>query len=109
MTTRLPAFPRDLWDPCISSAVSIADPKAMFNENCFNGSDVSLLVIAGETDAMFSYKGNGMMLRERAPKTTLVTLRGGSHTVFSGILSPFPGLEVNPGRWLVSSPRPVAE
>ncbi len=89
MTTTLLAFHRDFRDPRIRSAVSIAGPSAIFNEQFFTGSDVPFLMIAGDIDAMVDYQSNAMVLRERAPQATLVTLRGGSHTGFAGVASPF--------------------
>lgn len=104
MTTTLLAFHRDMRDPRIRSAVSIAGPNAMFNGYFFTGSDVSFLMIAGDIDAMVDYQGNAMALRERAPQTTLATLRGGSHTGFAGIASPFLAWLDNPdslGCWFL--------
>ncbi len=85
MTTTLLAFHPQWRDPRIGAAVSIAGPTAMFHQRFFATSSAPLLVIAGDIDAMVDYSTNVAQLQDRAPSTTIVTLRAGSHTGFAGI------------------------
>jgi predicted dienelactone hydrolase len=85
MTTTLLAFHPSLRDARVGAAVSIAGPSAMFDERFFVTAAVPFMMIAGDIDAMVDYSSNASSLQERAPRATLVTLQGGSHTGFSGI------------------------
>lgn len=85
MTTTLLAFHPSLRDARVGAAVSIAGSSAMFDERFFATAAVPFMMIAGDIDAMVNYSSNASQLQERAPRSTLVTLQGGSHTGFSGI------------------------
>jgi len=84
MTTSLAAYHAYLRDPRIYAAASIAGPGAMFTEAFYRNSQAPLLALAGDIDAMADYDTNALVTLEMAaPRVTLVTLRGASHTGFA--------------------------
>ncbi len=104
MTTTLAAFHPTLRDPRVVAAASVAGPTAMFAPLFFRDAEVGFLLVAASEDAMIDYDSNASDLLERAPRATLVTLRGGSHTAFAGFADPFLAWMHNPdsiGCWAI--------
>lgn len=85
MTTMLLAFHPDYRDPRIQAVVSIAGPTAIFGKDFFSTTSISVMMIAGDIDAMVDYGKNAEQFKTWVPDATLVTLYGGSHTGFAGI------------------------
>ncbi len=83
LTTLLAAFHRQLRDPRISAAISVAGPGSFFTEDLFAGSDVPLLLIYGNRDAIVDYETNALALLAMNPGAILVTLDQASHAAFA--------------------------
>lgn len=90
MTTSLTTYHPYLRDPRIDAAAGIAGPGSMFTEIFYRNSQAPLLMLAGDIDAMVDYATNALVTLEMAgPGLTLVTLRGATHTGFSGAAREF--------------------
>lgn len=85
LTTELVAFHRDMRDPRISAAVSIAGPSAGLERPFFQTSDMPFMMIAGSADAIVPYEANAAPIPAKADNSLLVTLDKGSHTGFAGM------------------------
>jgi predicted dienelactone hydrolase len=97
MTALLSTFHPALRDPRIRAAAVLAGPGSMFTERFYSHSDVPLLLIYGDTDAIVDYKTNALYALERAgPRATLVTLHGGTHTAFADVIAVFMDWMDNP-------------
>jgi len=84
MTTSLVTYHPDLRDRRIRAAATLAGPGSMFNERFYQSSPSPLLALYGDVDAMVDYETNAPVTWEMAaPRVTLATLRGASHTGFS--------------------------
>lgn len=83
LTSLLAGFHSRLLDPRIDAVVSIAGPGSLFTEKFFTRTDLPLLLIYGDEDAIVPYKDNALKLHEYYPIATLVTLRGASHAGFA--------------------------
>ena len=82
LTTTLVAFHRELRDPRIAAAISIAGPGSMFTADFFAGSTLPFLMIYGDADAIVPYAENAAVAKLH-PGTELVTLKGASHAAFA--------------------------
>lgn len=83
MTSLLAGFHRSLLDERIDAIVSIAGPGSMFTADFFARTDLPLLLVYADTDAIVTYEGNALRLQGLYPSATLVTLRGASHAGFA--------------------------
>jgi dienelactone hydrolase len=84
MTTSLVTYHPYLRDPRIDAAATLAGPASMFNERFYQDSQAPLLALFGDIDAIVDYATNGLVALEMAaPKITLATFRGATHTGFS--------------------------
>ena len=85
LTTQLAAFHRDVRDPRLLAAASIAGPAEFLQADFFNTSDTAFLMLAGSADAIIPYQPHAADLPERAAGSMLVTLENGTHVGFAGI------------------------
>lgn len=83
MTTTLVSYHPTKRDPRIKSAISIAGPASMFAKTFYQNADIPFMMIAGDIDALVSYKGNADVIPERVANSWLVTINGASHTGFA--------------------------
>jgi len=91
MTTELAAFHPAMRDPRIDAALSVAGPTSMFT-SAFFGADVPFLMLAGDIDALIPYATNAAPVLQKAPRSQLLTIHGGSHAGFANAANIF--------RWL---------
>jgi predicted dienelactone hydrolase len=83
LTTMLTTFHRDLREPRIRAAASIAGPACSFSEAFFATADVPLLILHGDIDAIVPYQhALHAFERARSPKL-LFTILGAAHTAFT--------------------------
>lgn len=83
LTSILVTFHRQMRDPRIAAAISIAGPTSMFTTDYFNGSTVPFLMIHGEGDAIVPYVDNATPVAQKYPAGILVSLRDASHAGFA--------------------------
>ncbi len=83
LTTTLAAFHPRLADRRLKAAISLAGPASMFDRAFFTQSSTPFMMIAGDIDAIVPYERNAAPLLERAPGSTLATIKGASHTGFA--------------------------
>lgn len=84
LTTTLAAYHPRWRDPRIGAALSIAGPSHFLTSAFFAGVEVPFMMLAGELDALVPWASHAAPVPHKRPGATLVTLRGGSHTGFSG-------------------------
>lgn len=84
LTTTLAAYHPKWRDPRIKAALSIAGPSHFFTPAFFARAEVPFMMLAGELDALVPWASNAAPVPQKRPGATLVTVRGGSHTGFSG-------------------------
>ncbi|MFU8814309.1 MAG: alpha/beta hydrolase family protein [Pseudomonadales bacterium] len=89
LTTQLAAFHRDVRDPRLGAAVSIAGPSAFLAPGFFQTTDIPFMMIAGSADAIIPYQANAAPIVSKAGSSLLVTLDKGSHVGFAGMSSVF--------------------
>jgi pimeloyl-ACP methyl ester carboxylesterase len=89
LTTQLAAFHRDVRDPRITAAVSIAGPAVFLTPEFFSTSDMPFMMIAGSADAIIPYQAHAAPIPQKSPQSLLVTLEGGTHIGFTSIASTF--------------------
>ena len=94
MTTTLVTYHPTMGDPRIGAALSIAGPTAAFTDVFFRQRQVPFLMLAADIDALVPWRDNALPVLELIPESQLVTIRGGSHTGFSGSSAPL--------RWLTN-------
>ena len=87
LTSTLAAYHRDVRDPRLSAAVSIAGPAAFLEREFFRTSDVPFMMIAGSADAIVPYEANAVPVPVRVDNGLLVTLASGSHVGFARVSS----------------------
>jgi len=83
LTSLLSAYHRELYDPRIRAAISIAGPTSMLSPVFFAGSSTPALMIYGDADSLVHYDDHALPAFDRISDATLVTLKNGSHTGFS--------------------------
>ena len=76
--------------------VSIAGPIATFTERFYQNNDTPLLAILGTSDALVDYTANGLIVPQRIPSASLLTIAGGSHLGFAATAEPLLRLMDNP-------------
>ncbi len=84
LTTQLLTFHRDVRDPRISVAVSIAGPSSFLDPGFFATTNIPFMMIAGSADAVVPYASNAAPIPAKANNSVLVTLDKGSHVGFAG-------------------------
>jgi predicted dienelactone hydrolase len=89
LTTQLVAYHRDLRDPRLRAAVSIAGPSNFLEARFFETSDIPFMMIAGSADAAIPYESNAAPIPSKAVNSVLVTLDKGSHVGFAGMSATF--------------------
>ncbi|MDP2126406.1 MAG: hypothetical protein Q8K97_03420 [Pseudohongiella sp.] len=89
LTSQLVAFHRDVRDPRISAAASIAGPAVFLTPQFFSTSAMPFMMIAGSLDAIIPYEAHAAPIPDKAPHSLLVTLEGGTHVGFAGVASTF--------------------
>lgn len=98
LTSTLVAFHRQLRDPRIKAAISIAGPAYMFTRAFFAGTAVPFMMIAGDSDAIVPYGTNAQPIPSKDPGAIVVTLRQASHTGFAAPAATFLRFFDNPDR-----------
>lgn len=83
LTSLLASFHSRLLDPRIDAVVSIAAPGSLFTAKFFSRTDLPLLLLYGDEDAIVPYQDNALRLHKLYPNAVLVTLRGASHAGFA--------------------------
>ncbi len=83
LTSLLVGFHTRLLDDRIDAVVSVAGPGSLFNVNFFARTDLPLLLVYGDEDAIVTYADNALRLQGFYPAATLVTLHNASHAGFA--------------------------
>jgi dienelactone hydrolase len=96
LTTVLATFHPRWRESRVSAAVSIAGPIATFTERFYQNNDTPLLAILGTSDALVDYTANGLIVPQRIPSASLLTIAGGSHLGFAATAEPLLRLMDNP-------------
>jgi len=89
LTSQLTAFHRDMRDPRIAAAVSIAGPAVFLTPEFFSTSSMPFMMIAGSADAIIPYEAHAAQIPQKSPQSLLVTLQGGTHVGFANIATTF--------------------
>jgi len=84
LTSTLVGFHPQWRDPRISAVLSIAGPSNFFTAEFFAGVDLPFMMFAGDLDVLVPYASNAEPMLWKKPGSQLLTIRGGSHTGFSG-------------------------
>jgi len=84
LTTLLTTWHATLRDPRIRAAASVAGPGCNFNQDFYRTTDVPLLLLHGDLDAVVPYEAHARFAfgQAAAPKY-LVTIADGTHTAFT--------------------------
>jgi dienelactone hydrolase len=91
-TTLLVTFHPEVRDPRIKAALPIAPGACMFTRRFFDTTGAALLLLAGTSDQLVPYRPNAKRpFRAAGAPKYLVTIRGASHTSFTGFLAGDPG------------------
>lgn len=85
LTTTFAAYHRDLRDPRLGAAVSIAGPTAFLEPAFFRTTRLPFLMIAGSADAIISYADNAAPIPDKVESGRLLTLHNGSHVGFADV------------------------
>ena len=76
-------FHRNMLDPRIAAAISIAGPTSLFTADFFTSSDVPFLMIYGTGDVIIPYNTNATPVLRKHPDTIIVSLQDASHAGFA--------------------------
>jgi dienelactone hydrolase len=85
LTSTLVAYHPRWRDPRVELAVSIAGPLSMLAKQFFNGATADLLMVAATDDGLVDYASHAASVLAKVPRATLVSIKHGSHTGFSGL------------------------
>lgn len=96
MTSTLVTFHRQVRDPRIAAAISIAGPSNMFTADFFTSTDTPFLMIAGDGDAIVPFDKNAAPIPQKDPGSVLVNLKNASHAGFAQPASTFMRFMNNP-------------
>ncbi len=96
LTSTLVTFHRQMRDPRIAAAISMAGPTSMFTADFFAGSNVPFMMIFGDGDVIVPYAANAIPMSGKYPGRVLVTLRHASHAGFAQPASTFMRFIANP-------------
>jgi hypothetical protein len=77
------SFHRNMLDPRIAAAISIAGPTSLFTADFFTSNDVPFLMIYGTGDVIIPYNTNATPVLRKYPDTILVSLQDASHAGFA--------------------------
>lgn len=83
LTTQIATYHRDVRDPRIAAAVSIAGPSVSLEPRFFQTADIPFMMIAGSADAIVPYEANALPFLSKVENSVLVTLDKASHTGFA--------------------------
>jgi pimeloyl-ACP methyl ester carboxylesterase len=83
LTATLVTFHRQMRDPRIAAAISIAGPTSMFSADFFADSHVPFMLIFGDGDVIVPYAANATPILEKYANSTLVSLHNASHAGFA--------------------------
>ncbi|WP_439105634.1 alpha/beta hydrolase family protein [Congregibacter sp.] len=84
LTSTLAGFHPEWRDPRIAAVLSIAGPTNFFTRKFFGNVDVPFMMFAGDLDVLVPYASNAAPVLGKKPGAELATVKGGSHTGFSG-------------------------
>lgn len=85
LTTTFAAYHRDLRDPRLAAAVSIAGPSSFLEPRFFETASIPFMMIAGSADAIIPYGDNAAPIPDKVSNSQLVTLHQGSHVGFADV------------------------
>ncbi len=88
LTSTLVGYHPRFHDARVRSVISIAGPAGMFTRRFFLTRAAPFLMIAGTEDAVVDFETHAAIFPQRAPQSTLVAIRGGTHIAFAGIAEP---------------------
>jgi len=83
-TTTLVSYHPTSRDPRIKAAASIAGPSSSFSETFYQHADIPFLMLAADIDALVPYDVHALPVLDRVPRSSLVTINGGTHMGFAG-------------------------
>jgi predicted dienelactone hydrolase len=83
LTTKLAAYHRDMRDPRLQAAVSIAGPSSFLLREFFQTTGLPFMMVAGSDDAVVPYAANALPILDKIDNALLVTLEAASHTGFA--------------------------
>lgn len=83
LTVIMATFHRNMRDPRIAAAISIAGPTSLFTADFFTSSDVPFLMIYGTGDVIIPYNTNATPVLRKHPDTIIVSLQDASHAGFA--------------------------
>tara|TARA_B110001450_G_scaffold195534_2_gene183918 strand:+ start:1100 stop:2311 length:1212 start_codon:yes stop_codon:yes gene_type:complete len=84
LTTTLVSYHPTKRDRRIKAAASIAGPTSSFSEEFYQNADIPFLMLAADTDALVPYEFHALPVLDRVPRSSLVTISGGTHLGFAG-------------------------
>ena len=96
MTSTLVTFHRQVRDPRIAAAISIAGPSTMFTTDFFTSTNTPFLMIAGDGDAIVPFDKNAAPIPQKDLGSVLVNLKNASHAGFAQPASTFLRFVSNP-------------
>lgn len=82
-TTTLVSYHPTQRDSRIKAAASIAGPSSSLSEKFYQTADIPFLMLAADTDAIVPYPVHALPILNRTPRSTLVTITGGTHLGFA--------------------------
>jgi predicted dienelactone hydrolase len=83
-TTTLASYHPTMRDWRIKAAASIAGPSSSLSEIFYQNADIPFLMLAADIDALVPYDVHALPVLDRIPRSTLVTITGGTHLGFAG-------------------------
>jgi hypothetical protein len=90
MTTLLVTYHAELRDPRIKAAAPIASPSDLFGPDFYKTTNVPLLMILSELDAIIDYEASGPVAKASVPSSSfIVTFFEASHTGWSNVAALF--------------------
>ena len=96
MTSTLVTFHRQVRDPRITAAISIAGPANMFTADFFSSTNTPFMMIAGDGDAIIPFDKNAAPIPHKDPGSILVNLKNASHAGFAQPAATFMRFIANP-------------
>lgn len=85
LTSTFAAYHRQLRDPRLAAAVSIAGPTAFLEPKFFRSRNLPFMMIAGTADAIIPYADNAAPIPDKVEEGRLLTLQHGSHVGFADV------------------------
>lgn len=84
LTTTLVSYHPTKRDRRIKVAASIAGPSSSFSDIFYQNADIPFLMLAADIDALVPYDAHALPVLDRVPRSSLVTIAGGTHLGFAG-------------------------